>query len=154
MWILCMPKRDPYASVATTTVRGTRDFRRCEAGHTMCTHSYYEYRFGIRKMNYILCVINYFLVADVYLIPFSKWSSSLSCGKQSPTDELWRPTNDESDLCVQHRCEYIRHELIENSNVGDRGGPEPEWITTKNPNSQPWRTDYDMIFGWPIATKS
>lgn len=68
MWILCMPKRDPYASVATTTVRGTRDFRRCEAGHTMCTHSYYEYRFGIRKMNYILCVINYFLVADVYLI--------------------------------------------------------------------------------------
>lgn len=32
-------------------------------------------------------VINYFLVADVYLIPFSKWSSSLSSGGWGRTDE-------------------------------------------------------------------
>lgn len=70
MWILCMPKWDPYA-VATTTVRGTEisvDERLCTRW-IVHTHSYYNIGLvGIRKMNYILCVINYFLVADVYLI--------------------------------------------------------------------------------------
>lgn len=77
MWILCMPKWDPYA-VATTTVRRYRDFRWWAR---LCIRTLVlQYRFGIRKMNfYILCVINYFLVADVYLIYVAFFSSFGCC---------------------------------------------------------------------------